>query len=67
LILSAVFLVPVHSPDNCTVNERVYTKEQAKIGEKLYTDQCLICRDKKTFRPVLKRFEGSRSAAFLLL
>jgi cytochrome c len=41
-----------------TVNDFVYSKAQAKIGEKLYTDQCLLCHDKKYFRPVLKRWEG---------
>lgn len=41
-----------------TVNDAVYSKAQAKIGEKLYADQCLLCHDKKYFRPVLKRWEG---------
>ncbi len=41
-----------------TVNDQVYSKAQAKIGEKLYADQCLLCHDKKYFRPVLKRWEG---------
>ncbi len=41
-----------------TVNDQVYSKAQAKIGEKLYADHCLLCHDKKYFRPVLKRWEG---------
>ena len=41
-----------------TVNDGVYTKDQAKVGEELYAAQCLICHDKKYFRPVLKRWEG---------
>lgn len=41
-----------------TVNEGVYTEAQADAGEQLYADQCLICHDKKYFRPVLKRWEG---------
>ena len=41
-----------------TVNDGVYSKAQAKVGEKLYSDQCLLCHDKKYFRPVLKRWEG---------
>jgi len=41
-----------------TVNDGVYTKAQAKVGEELYADQCLLCHDKKYFRPVLKRWEG---------
>jgi len=41
-----------------TVNDGVYTEEQAKIGEGLYTQHCILCHDKKYFRPVLKRWEG---------
>ncbi len=41
-----------------TINDQVYSKAQAKIGEKLYADECLLCHDKKYFRPVLKRWEG---------
>jgi len=41
-----------------TVNDAVYSKAQAKVGEKLYADNCLLCHDKKYFRPVLKRWEG---------
>ena len=44
--------------DPRSVNDGVYTRDQAKIGEKLYAEQCMICHDKKYFRPVLKRFEG---------
>jgi mono/diheme cytochrome c family protein len=41
-----------------TVNDGVYTEEQADVGEQLYADNCLICHDKKYFRPVLTRSEG---------
>ena len=41
-----------------TVNDGVYTEEQAEIGEVLYTQHCILCHDKKYFRPVLKRWEG---------
>lgn len=44
--------------DPRTINDGVYTREQAKVGEVLYTQHCLICHDKKYFRPVLKRWEG---------
>ncbi len=46
------------SADSRTVNDAVYSKAQAKVGEKLYADQCILCHDKKYFRPVLKRWEG---------
>jgi len=41
-----------------TINDAVYSKAQAKVGETLYKDNCLTCHDKKYFRPVLKRWEG---------
>jgi len=44
--------------DPRTVNDGVYSKAQAKVGEQLYTDNCLICHDKKYFRPVFARSEG---------
>ena len=44
--------------DSRTLNDAVYSKAQAKVGEKLYADHCLLCHDKKYFRPVLKRWEG---------
>ena len=46
------------SADPRTVNDGVFTKEQAKVGEALYTEHCVLCHDKKYFRPVLKRWEG---------
>lgn len=44
--------------DPRSVNDGVFTKEQAKIGEALYAQHCILCHDKKYFRPVLKRWEG---------
>lgn len=44
--------------DPRTVNDGVYTEEQADTGEVLYSQHCLLCHDKKYFRPVLKRWEG---------
>lgn len=41
-----------------TVNDGVYTEQQAEKGETLYAQHCLLCHDKKYFRPVLQRFEG---------
>ena len=41
-----------------TVNDGVFTKEQAKVGEQLYAEHCMLCHDKKYFRPVLKRWES---------
>jgi mono/diheme cytochrome c family protein len=44
--------------DPRTLNDGVYTEDQADAGEVLYTQHCLLCHDKKYFRPVLKRWEG---------
>lgn len=46
------------SADPRSVNDGVYTRDQAKVGEELYAQHCILCHDKKYFRPVLKRFEG---------
>ncbi|MDG2377237.1 MAG: cytochrome c [Woeseiaceae bacterium] len=44
--------------DPRTTNDGVYTEDQADVGEILYAQHCLLCHDKKYFRPVLKRWEG---------
>ncbi|ANO50273.1 c-type cytochrome [Woeseia oceani] len=44
--------------DDRTIADGVYTDAQAESGEALYEQHCLICHDKKYFRPVLKRWEG---------
>ena len=41
-----------------TINDGVYTREQAKVGEQLYAAQCITCHDKKYFRPVFKTWDG---------
>ena len=56
LILSVIAVAAWAEPRS--VNDGVYTREQAKVGEALYAEHCLQCHDKKYFRPVLKRFEG---------
>ncbi|MEQ8207162.1 MAG: cytochrome c [Woeseia sp.] len=44
--------------DETTIADGVYTDAQAETGAALYEQHCLICHDKKYFRPVLKRWEG---------
>jgi mono/diheme cytochrome c family protein len=41
-----------------TTNDAVYSKDQAKVGEQLYKDNCLMCHDKKYFRPVFEAWDG---------
>ena len=57
-LCSAIVAVTVAMAEPRTVNDGIYTKAQAKVGEQLYADQCMLCHDKKYFRPVLKRSEG---------
>jgi len=47
-----------------TTESGVYTKDQSKSGEDLYETHCLMCHDKKYFRPVLKRWHGQELATF---
>ncbi len=57
-VATCLLVCTATSADTRTVNDAVYGKAQAKVGEKLYADHCLLCHDKKYFRPVLKRWEG---------
>jgi len=61
IVLSAV---PAAGYTDGTIgtSDGVYTKAQAKSGEDLYEQHCLVCHDKKYFRPVLKRWEGQSVA-----
>lgn len=41
-----------------TINDGVFTEDQAERGEELYKTHCLTCHDTRYFRPVLRRWEG---------
>jgi len=56
--LLCLLLGSIVSADPRSVNDGVYTEDQADVGEALYKEHCLLCHDKKYFRPVLKRWEG---------
>ena len=47
-----------------TINDKIYTKKQAKIGQKLYKEHCLACHDKKYYFPVLKAWDGESLGLF---
>jgi len=55
---AGLFICAGVSAEPRTVNDGVFTKEQAKVGEQLYAEHCLLCHDKKYFRPVLKRWDS---------
>lgn len=50
--------------DQRTTADAVYTKAQAKKGEKLFKQNCLVCHDKKYFRPVLQVWNGQSVGIF---
>lgn len=58
IIVCGLIVCTVASGEPRTVNDAIYSKAQAEVGEKLYADHCILCHDKKYFRPVLKRWEG---------
>ncbi|MFQ6004834.1 MAG: c-type cytochrome [Woeseia sp.] len=49
-----------------TINDAVYSKAQAEIGERLYKEYCLACHDRKYFRPVLKAWDGQPLELFFM-
>ena len=68
LSITAIIIMPmIVYPENTTTNDRIYSKEQAKSGEELYKTICLICHDKKYFRPVFKAWRGQSLGTFFLV
>ena len=63
LIMAMIFPGGISSAE-LTINDKIYTKEQAKIGQKLYKNNCLSCHDKKYFFPVLKAWNGESLGLF---
>ncbi len=53
-----LFVHTATSAEPRTVNDAVYSKAQAESGETLYAEHCILCHDKKYFRPIFKRSEG---------
>lgn len=58
ICITCCFSLAILGEEPLSTNSGVYTKEQAKKGAKLYKTNCLICHDKKYFKPVLKTWEG---------
>ena len=63
LILTMIFPGGISSAEP-TINDKIYTKKQAKIGQKLYKEHCLACHDKKYYFPVLKAWDGESLGLF---
>ena len=59
VILTVSLIVCANAtPDPRTINDAIYSRAQSEIGEQLYKEHCLMCHDKKYFRPVLKAWDG---------
>ena len=68
LLLLALSLASLSIADDApSINDKIYTKKQAKTGEALYKDNCLICHNKKYFRPVFKTWENQSLGTFFLV
>ncbi len=63
LTLSLMVCAIAHAEPR-TINDAIYSKAQAEIGAQLYKEHCLICHDKKYFRPVLKAWDGRSLEVF---
>ena len=61
------FINVLNAEENITTNDRIYSKQQAKMGESLYKDNCLICHDNKYFRPVFRAWEDQSLHTFYLV
>ena len=58
IVALVLFVHAAASAEPRTINDAVYSKARAELGETLYAEHCILCHDKKYFRPVLKRWEG---------
>jgi mono/diheme cytochrome c family protein len=58
IAVGALLVASTVAAEMRSVNDGVYTEQQAEVGEQLYADNCILCHDKKYFRPVLQRWEG---------
>jgi len=68
LLLLALSLASLSIADDApSINDKIYSKKQAKIGEALYKENCLICHNKKYFRPVFKTWENQSLGTFFLV
>lgn len=46
------------APSPRTVNDAVFTKDQAREGKRLYRQHCQMCHDRRYFEPVLRSWDG---------
>ena len=63
----SLIVCAIASAEPRTINDAIYSKAQAEIGKQLYKEHCLICHDKKYFRPVLKAWDGRSLEVFFIV
>lgn len=66
-LLAFAALAETSDSGNRTIADGVYTEAQAASGEALYGEHCLICHDKRYFRPVLQRWDGQPLSMMYLI
>ena len=67
LIILMFSSAPLLSESGLSTNDKIFSKKQAKTGQNLYEQNCLICHDKKYFRPVFKSWEGQSLGTLFLV
>ncbi len=67
LLLIGALCVTAAAAEDRTIADGVYTEEQAERGEELYAQHCLLCHDKRYFRPVLQRWNGQPLSMLYLI
>lgn len=65
--VSILAMASVAFAESRSVDDGVYSKAQARVGEQLYVEHCLICHDKKYFRPVLSNWRGRSLELFFMM
>lgn len=67
ILLAPLAAFNIAQAEGVSIADGVYTEEQAERGEAIYAEHCLICHDKKYFRPILKRWEGQSLGMLYLI
>ncbi len=63
LLPCAILLASAADAQLGSLGDGVYTRQQAKFGERLYKTHCVACHDRNYFGPVLKAWAGQPLSA----
>ncbi|MEE4276956.1 MAG: cytochrome c [Halieaceae bacterium] len=56
LLLSPLLAAPSHGERS--LNDAVYSRDQARVGKKIYSEHCIACHERGYFREVLRTRRG---------